>query len=180
MMKNVSGAERPALPNSRPTALPPDPKFEATRLNGSARWPENQLYYAIPFCSIQPHKLIDSPDIDTGQMLLVMVMSAYHLHQSLTTPHSFLKTNLLSFLQGHVPGSTDGSELVVWLSGHKMDSTLAQRIHAAELLDVDPVQSSRCTTNRPLSPPLSQPSLFFSSLPNSFFPPPLRGLFPPS
>ncbi|KAF9505530.1 hypothetical protein BS47DRAFT_1385942 [Hydnum rufescens UP504] len=44
----------------------------------------------------------------------------------------------LGYGNGHVPDSTDGSELVVWLSGHKMDSSLAQRIHAAELLEVDP------------------------------------------
>ncbi|KAF9513491.1 hypothetical protein BS47DRAFT_1344138, partial [Hydnum rufescens UP504] len=85
--------------------------------SSAARWPENQLYYAIPFCSIQPHKLIDSPDIDTGQMVRDPSNTILYLRN--TTGIA-----ALGYGNGHVPGSTDGSELV--------------RIHAAELLDVDP------------------------------------------
>ncbi|KAF9505533.1 hypothetical protein BS47DRAFT_1353859, partial [Hydnum rufescens UP504] len=126
-----------AIAKFKATAPPPDPKFELLFSMALQWWPG--ISFTMPtFRSIQPHKLIDSPDIDTGHMLLVMVMSATSPFP-LSSQLPFLpQTNLLSFRQGHLPGSTDGSELVVWLSGHKMDSSLAQRIHAAELLEVDP------------------------------------------
>ncbi|KAF9513493.1 hypothetical protein BS47DRAFT_1344140, partial [Hydnum rufescens UP504] len=77
--------------------LPPDP---------NCRWPENQLYYAIPF-------LIEAADIDTAKW-----------SEILPTLYSPNTTGIAALVMGHVPGSTDGSELVVWLSGHKMTPLL--------------------------------------------------------